>query len=156
MIRLYHFTSLGNWERIRRAGFLALTESHVHPRKPGPPVVWLTTRQEPGGLGLDQGWTAQQLSDYDRIDKERIRITVEVSKTYAHKWLEWAPRHGGDPAWVAHVRSTIEHAGSWRVHTKPIPREAWLACLDVRTGHDVSIAPTPQQLGFKPLYAGQR
>lgn len=156
MIVLQHFTSLKNWEEIRTAGFLALTESHVHPRKPGPPVLWLTTRTEPGGLGLDQNWTVQQLRDYDRMDKERIMLTVELPRTHTHKWLEWAPKHGGDPQWVAHVRATIEHSGSWRVHTRPVPRQRWLACRDLLTGKDLSIAPTLQQLGFKKLHARQR
>lgn len=153
---LYHFTSIANWEQIRRAGYLAPTESHVHPRKPGPPVVWLTTRNQPGGLGLEQSATVRMLSDWERIDKERVRITVEVSKTLCPRWYEWAPKHGGDPAWLAHVRSTIPHAGSWRVCPRPILRQHWLSCHDLSTGRAVSIAPTLQQMGFKRLYAGQK
>lgn len=156
MIALHHFTSLANWERIRRAGVLALTDSHVHPRKPGAPVVWLTTREDPTGMGLAPNSTARRLTDAARIDKRRVRITVEANRTWTHKWLEWAVKNGGDPAWIAHVRSEIPAVGSWRVCTKTISREQWLECVDLHTGEHLSIAPTLRQLGFKKLYTAQR
>lgn len=156
MLILHHFTSMRNWERIRQAAFLALSDSSVHARKGGPPVVWLTTRETGEGLGLAQGSTARKLSDFDQIDKTRVRLSVEVGRAATYKWADFAIKHGGDPNWVAHVRREVEHAGSWRVHTRTIPRDRWVDCYDTYTGTRLSIAPTLQQLGFKKLHAGQR
>lgn len=159
-MRLHHFTSLENWRKIRTSGVLwAHSESHVHHRQHGPPVLWLTTRETGDGIGLEPGVMQMQLRDWrdrhDEIDKRRVRITVEVSKTFTHRWLDWAPRHKCDPQWVATVRKAVEFAGSFRVHTRDVPRERWVEVVDTyEEGRALSIAPTPQQLGFRPLRRG--
>lgn len=151
---LYHFTSLVAWERIRRDGKLKFSNPQVHPHKPGPPVVWLTNRAEfddPFAMGLGQPGT-NQLRDFAEIDKCRIRITVDVHKSWTHKWVDWAPRHGGHPRWISAIRSQCRLASSWYVHTHTVERTLWCDVLDVHDGRHLSIAPTLAQLGFRRHY----
>lgn len=153
---LYHFTSWVAWERIRKDGTLLLSDPQVHPSKRGRPVVWLTKSdvcQDATAMGLASNPTVTQLADFDRIDKTRVRITVDVAKTYTHRWREWAPKHGGHPGWLSHIHATCSAAGTWYVHTKPIPRADWQDVLDVGEDRHLSIAPTVAQLGFRKLHA---
>lgn len=153
---LQHWTSPANWEQIRSSGALLLTNPMVHPSKPGRGVVWLTNRDtidNPDDMGLGLDPVVKMLTDSDRIDKSRIRITVEVSKVYAHRWLEWAPKHGGHPGWVSHIRSSVRLCGTWWVHTRVIPREHWVAVHDVAQDVALSIAPTFESMGFRKLRA---
>lgn len=154
---LYHFTSTVAWEKIRTDGMLAMTDPQVNPRKRGRPVVWLTSRdvcEDPYAMGLAPASPAiKLLSDFDRLDKTRIRLTVEVGKTYTHRWRDWAPKNGGVPRWVSHISAECRESGSWYVHTHPIPRERWVDVVDTHTGHHLSIAPTLAQLGFRKLHA---
>jgi hypothetical protein len=153
---LFHFTSITGWQQIRKTGLLQLCPSRANRRMAGPGVVWLTTMDkfdDPAGMGLAYSPTVAAFTDFELMDKTRIRIEVEVAKTYTHRYADWAPRHGGDPSWQADLRRMCRHYGTWRVHTKPIARTHWVSILDVLSGRTLSIAPTPQELGFRKLHA---
>lgn len=150
---LYHFTSRNNWKQIRDEGMIKMSPAPLHPTKVGRPVVWLTTADTitdafAMGLGLDP--IAQHLTDYANVDKTRVRLTVEVSRTYTHRWDDWAKKHGGHPGLQAVMRRRCSAMGTWRVHTKPIPRSAILDVIDVDEAKTLPIV-TPRTLGFRPL-----
>lgn len=153
MLHLHHFTNRQQWPEIRSSGQLLLTHSRAHPTKLTRGVVWLTTADvvdDPVAMGLDVG-IAKKFSNFADLDRTQIRITVEVSKTYTHRYREWATKHGGHPGWLKRLAQECGQFNTWWVHTKVIPREAWTEVRDMRSGATLSIAPTPQQLGFKKL-----
>lgn len=104
-------------------------------------------------MGLAFNWVVQGFADFDKMDKTRIRIEVEVPKTYTHRYADWVVRNGGDPNWQAEMRRICSAYGSWRVHTRAIPKSQWVGVIDTQTGREISIAPTPAELGFRKLHA---
>lgn len=148
---LYHYTNRINWELIVKDGMIKMSPAPVHPGKMGRPVVWLTTKDVVTdaiamGLGFDE--TAQRMRDFNRMDKTRIRLTVEVSRTYTHRFAEWAPKHGGHSGFLATVKSRCADYGTWRVHTKPILRTDIVDVIDVDEAKTLSVV-TPMSLGFR-------
>lgn len=153
MITLYHYTNRSNWESIVRDGVVKMTPAPLHPGKLGVPVVWLTTKDnvtnpEAMGLGLDP--VAKMLSDYGRMDKTRVRLTVEVSRTYTHRFADWAPKHGGHPGFLHDVRARCSDYGTWRISTRCIMRSDIVDVVDFDEGKTLSVV-TPRSLGFRNL-----
>lgn len=148
---LYHYTSAKNFRAIREAGELLMTQAPVHPRKPGRGVVWLTshaTIAEAKTMGLDGDAWAKELRDWPDLDKTRMRITVDVPRTYVHRWRDWAPRNGGHPGFLDMLRTECADYGSWWVSTKPIPRAQWVEVIDTSVNRGKANA-------IDAAYAGQ-
>ena len=156
-MKVAHYTSRKNWDAIRKAGvLLPHSECHVHPTQAGPPVVWLTTSETPEGQGLDPDPTLAKLHDFAANDKRQVVILVDMPRSHAPKFFEWAPRHGGHPGWLDNVRHKLPGSSQWRVSTRPIPRGLWTAAFDIGTGAVLFIAPALRPVGFRSLHRGQR
>jgi hypothetical protein len=133
-LRLYHYTNLESVTRIIASGMLLLTESNISAKREhaGPPVVWFTTHESPeGGHGLQLDPTLQKLSDFNKIDKKRIRITVELPKNRVHKYVQWAKSQGINQAMLDSLAS---QGGlySWWVATKPVGMDDWVEIHDLQ------------------------
>ena len=101
-VTLYHFTSAEHIGRILEARELRTTESNISFKREhaGPAVVWLTTHTDASaGLGLTS-------PHVEVVDKSEVRVTVEIDKRNAHKWREWARRHGSSPETIQRIAET--------------------------------------------------
>lgn len=139
---VYHFTSAARWAAIQHDGLIQAGESNVHPRQPaiGGRVVHLTTDSTGEHLGLYAPEWMQQLSDFNLMDRTRIRITLELKKV--PRFSDYCRRHNAPRTWVRELNDKFS-IGRWRVHVGDIPREHWLAVHDMQTARPLSlVAPT--------------
>ncbi|MGO1284677.1 MAG: hypothetical protein ACTHWV_00005 [Brachybacterium sp.] len=134
-VTLYHFTSAEHIGRILEARELRTTESNISFKREhaGPAVVWLTTHTDASaGLGLTS-------PHVEVVDKSEVRVTVEIDKRNAHKWREWARRHGSSPETIQRIAETGGGAASWRVTTRPIPITQWREIRNMHTGQIIRV-----------------
>jgi hypothetical protein len=141
---VYHFTNLNNWTQIRLDGFIRAGASHVHPRRPevGGLVVHATTNPAGAHLGIEAPAWMKDLSDYDQMDKTRIRIAIEVSKKLAPRFVDYCQTLNAPPTWIPFLEEKVGGSiGQWRSIRSDVPRESWLHVLDMYTGSPVNMAP---------------
>jgi hypothetical protein len=142
---LYHFTSKAALPGILRSGLcrgsVPIDEDHAVN------AVWLTTRADPDGHGLEQGgaflseeqrlqaveWRGVAPSPSARFEKDgSVRITVDLAAAdrNLHGWLTWA-RFNVAPAMLARLHPigspSLHRAKSWRLYFGTIPRAAIVA-----------------------------
>ncbi len=129
MITLYHYTSAERLPAILRSGKLTRTESNLHPVKEhhGPDCVWFTTDSE---LTEDHGLGG---SFYD---KKRIRITVELPRSWVRNWRSWALSKKIDPTWLNGL-AKVGGIGTWRVTFRDIGDEYITSITDMQTGKEL-------------------
>lgn len=137
----YHFTSANGWAQIQYEGLIRAGQSHVHPRRPaiGGAVVHLTTDSTGEVLGIKAPKWMEELSDFDIMDRKRIRITVGLEKRAVPRFIDYCRKHNAPPTWVPWLQKEHGSIGRWRVHPGDIPRSAWLACHDMRTGRPLKL-----------------
>jgi len=148
-MQLFHFTSIAHLPDIIRSGRLALCESNisVKRRMAGPPVVWLTKNGDPSAdaHGLQHDPAMQALHDYWKIDKTRIRFTVEVPNAWVTRYHDWAKSQGIDRKWLSEIMQT-KGAFSWYVCSRPITMEDWVEIRDVVEDRAIWLpAPRPDR-----------
>ncbi len=136
-MRLYHFTSRSDhWPPIAMSRYLDLTESNIDPKTAhfGPDVVWLTTRKDPFGNGLDDGSGIQMGNQTIKgTDKTRVRITVDVPD--AKHWPRWSKQHGIKSSWYKTLASVSKGDPRWwYVVERPIYYNEWIIAEDIKTG----------------------
>lgn len=154
-ILVYHFTNLHNWRSIRQQGVLRAGESHVHPRRAmvGGPAVHVTTDSTGHNLGIDAPDWMRDLSDFDEMDKTRIRIAVEVGKKQAPRFVDYCRERNAPPTWVPFLEEKVGGPiGQWRVIRHDVPRESWLHVLDMRSGTPLNMTPV---VGQQPVVQGE-
>lgn len=151
----YHFTSANGWAQILLTGRIRAGQSHVHPRRPaiGGAVVHLTTDPTGEVLGIKAPKWMEEMSDFDLMDRKRIRITVGLEKRATPRFIDYCRKYNAPPTWVPWLQKEHGSIGRWRVHPGDIPREHWLACHDMRTGQPLKLDPPkiepdePEDLG---------
>lgn len=131
-VTLYHFTARAHLDSILADGFLDVTESNVSMRREhaGPDVVWLTTNPDPSAH--DHGLTARM----NGVSKKAIRFAVKVDRRAAHKWRDWATRHGIDRGWLTTL-AKVGGSSTWRVVERPIPASQWIEIWDVERNRPI-------------------
>lgn len=152
-IQLYHFTSLAHLPDIIRTGRLLLCESNISKKRKhaGPPVCWLSKSEDPTRCGLQHDPALQKLHDYDKIDKTRIRFTVELPNVLATRYVDWARAQGIDRKWLAEI---MQSGGSrqWYVATRPIEMTFWREVRDLHADRTIWLAPPgPEIRGVRDL-----
>ena len=139
---LYHFTSQANLRSIARSGVqpgrVRISEDSAIE------AIWLTTREDPDGHGLEQGgplmtsderlvaknWSGTLPPPGTRFPKSsEIRITVELSPQdpRLEPWLPWARRNlAPDLLALLHPAGSLglSKAKSWRLYLGDIPGAA--------------------------------
>lgn len=97
-------------------------------------MVWLTSHADPGdgsAHGLDMDPTLKMLSDYNQIDKSRIRIEVEVPKSRVTKFVDFARSAGVSREWLAHIAASGKMY-SWWVSTRILTMHDWVEVRDMQ------------------------
>lgn len=124
-MRLYHYTCLEHWKRIKAEGRIRTTESNLSMVTPhaGPDVVWLTDDPNP----MKQEWKMGSA-----FDKSRVKITVAIND--AKKWRRWATSKGINFVWMKALDITGGgNSGRWYIAEREIPATEWLLVEDVVT-----------------------
>jgi hypothetical protein len=154
---VYHYTSLNGWDRVRASGFLRGGPSHAHPRKPnlGGPVVHVTTNISGHNLGIAAPEWMKDLADYGRVDRSRVRITINVRKPSCIRYVDFCRKHNSPPDWIPYLENSLGYpVGQWRIIRGDVPAEMWIHVMDMRTGSPLNMArqvgrdrPVPVQGG---------
>lgn len=141
-VTLYHFTSLAHLPDIISNGRLLLCESNISKKRrmAGPPVCWLTKSDDPHRCGLQQDPALRELRDFDKIDKTRIRFTVEMPNALVTRYVDWARAQGIDRKWLAEIM-TSGGSRQWYVATRPIDMSFWREVRDMNEDRTIWLAP---------------
>lgn len=131
-MKLYHYTHLRHWDSILAGGaILAKADSNLHPtiEHHGPDVIWFTTEEQ---LTADHGLKHPLIHLAPHEDKRRIRIAVDIPKTWVFKWIPWAKQRGIPDYWL---KALLKVGGgpTWRVTRRNVASEHWVEVWDLLT-----------------------
>lgn len=133
-MELFHYTSLLHIRGIAKYGLTVGDVPTDLVKNQGRVGVWLTDLGNPSDLGLDGS----------RVDKKRLRLSVQVSEASAvlHRWTDWADKNV-TPFTRVRLSEIAPTSKNWWIYLGVIPRKDIVACIDMSNGEALDIELVP-------------
>lgn len=123
-VRLFHLTSPRSAMHIVHVdGEIRTTwPSTLSPAWPTR-IVWLTSQPDPDL----QGWKVSE-------GPQTVRFLLDLPDDAVHTWTEWAQGDRVDRTAAVSALNRWGDPSTWYVIERGIPREEWMAVVDLSTG----------------------